>query len=428
MSNLIGVWKRLEMPEILAFYKTGNVGDIGYEELAKSMGVMTSDMIPEMRNPVYGPYVWRQLNMEQNIFAILPKLTWPRSGWRVQTAFSTDSKRIAIGESDNIPEAVFPALKAVYANPKLAALTFEVSEVLASMSQTGDDVTDLEYIKLSLGQEFTKMVNRGLGRRVIGRKDDEILTHDEVIYTRQVNGQTYNVLERVELEALDRIVSSFDEVDAFSTDKKKNVAVNIYNIKRANEDGSEGPDKWANATVKFSEDGQELTDELIREALMDGRKKGAFPSVMITGYSTYAKLIGLYTTLIRYMGDIGEKPVVAGFTNVKIGIGGVERAPGVDAGIEVASVYGIPIVTAVDTPSDGDGFLERVYILDTTDYEKTGVSRFGISVLRPVEYFETNRQDFALLEKFAIRGLYRMIGETTARFLPGNVKLRDLLA
>ena len=119
MSNLTGVWKRLEMPELLAFYNMGKSG--GYEELSKSVGTMASDMVPEFRNPVYGPYVWRQLNMEQNIFAALPKLTWPRSGWRAQIAFSTDSEKIAIGETDNIPDAVFPALKSVYANPKLGA-------------------------------------------------------------------------------------------------------------------------------------------------------------------------------------------------------------------------------------------------------------------------------------------------------------------
>lgn len=426
MSNLTGVWKRLEMPELLAFYNMGKSG--GYEELAKSIGTMSSDMVPEFRNPVYGPYVWRQLNMEQNIFAVLPKLTWPRSGWRAQTAFSTDKEHIAIGESDNIPDAVFPALKAVYANPKLGALTFEVSEILASMSKTGDDVTDLEYLKLSLGQEFTKMINRGLGRKVIGRDDASILTHDDVIYTRTVNGTTYDISERVEFEALDRIVSSYDEVNAFTTaDDTKNVAANIYNIQRANADGTPGPDTWANAVVKYDVDGQELTDDLIRQSLMEGRKKGGLPNVMVTGYSTYAKLVGLYTTLVRYMGDVGSKQTIAGFTNVKFGLSGVERAPGIDAGIEVASVYGIPIVPAVDAPSDGNGFLERIYILDTTDYEKSGEARLGLSVLRPTEYFETNKQDFALLEKFAIRGLYRMIGETTAKFLPGQIKIRDIV-
>jgi hypothetical protein len=197
--------------------------------------------------------------------------------------------------------------------------------------------------------------------------------------------------------------------------------INVYNLERVKADGTRGADAWSDAVVKYSPDGLELSDELIRQTIADAEKRGAFPNVIITGYDTYAKILGLYINFARY--DVLNKDV-----KVQFGMNGVETAEGIDAGIKIASIYGIPMIKAVDVPreTDTDKYLQRMFILDTSDPENFGDARLGVSVLRPIEYFET--RDFALLEKFAYRGMYRMAAEVTAKFLPGQAKIRDILA
>jgi hypothetical protein len=418
------IWNRVDWPEIEAFYKeSGNHPFIGYEEIAKSSGMVTSDMIPDYRNPVYGAMIWRQLNLEANVFGAIPKLNWPMSGWRAQTAFSTDADHTVIGESNPIPDSVFPTLKAVRTNPKLSAIVFEISEVMQALYESSSDdiVAGMEVLKQNLGQEFNKMVNRQMVKRTIGREDTEMVSPDDAIYTKTYQGTDITVNQKVMIESLDRLVSSYNEVDAYTTDKTKNSVINIYNLERVKADGSQGTDSWSDAVVKYDVDGVELSDELFRQTIAEAEKRGAFSNVMITGYDTYAKILGLYINFARY--DVLEKNV-----NVKFGMNGVETAEGIQAGIKISSVYGIPMIKAVDIPGETDTskYLQRMFLLDTSDPENFGDARLGVSVLRPTEYFET--RDFALLEKFALRGMYRIAGEVTSKFLPGQAKIRDILA
>jgi len=111
-------------------------------------------------------------------------------------------------------------------------------------------------------------------------------------------------------------------------------------------------------------------------------------------------------------------------TKAQFGVNGVQTAAGLEAGIQIASLYGIPVIQSVDTPNDGSGSISRMYFLDCSDPEGYGFPRLGISVLRPVEYFES--RDYVLLNKFVIRGAYRFVGEVVARFLYGQGKLRDI--
>jgi len=422
------LWQRIDWPEVLSFYKgTGQHPFMGYEEIAKSSGMVTSDMIPDYRNPVYGLAIWRQLNLESNVFGALPKLNWPMSGWRAQTSFATDAEHTALGESNPIPESVFPSLKAIKANPRLSALVFEISEVMQALYETSNDdiVAGMEVLKNNLGQEFNKMINRQMAKRIVGQDDTEMVSPEDAIYTRTYNATDFTVNQKVMIESLDRIVSSFSEVDTFTTTKTNNAVINVYNLQRVDpETGAQGADAWSDAVVKHAAapgDGVELSDGLLRETIAEAEKRGANPNVMITGYDTYAKILGLYINFARY--DVLNKNV-----QVKFGMNGIETAEGINAGISISSIYGIPMIKAVDIPGETDTskYLQRIYLLDTTDPENLGDSRLGISVLRPTEYFET--RDFALLERFALRGMYRIAAEVTAKFLPGQAKIRDILA
>jgi hypothetical protein len=110
---------------------------------------------------------------------------------------------------------------------------------------------------------------------------------------------------------------------------------------------------------------------------------------------------------------------------VQTGLNGIETASGVDTGIKVASLYGIPVIQAVNTPSS-NGVKENIYLLDTTDTEGYGDTRLGIQVLRPTSYLETNEHDMLLLNALAYEGMYLTIGELACRHFNAQGKLRDL--
>lgn len=388
-------WFRLTMADIESFYKgVGGHPFMTVEDLfefAKADGTITSSTTG-YRNPIYGALLWRQLNTEANVFGAIPKTSWPRSGWRVKTDWAISSaSNLGIAETDNIPSPVYPPVTTVKATPKVLAADFEISEVMEAIAEVSqDDIWGaVDQLRADLGAEFVKMINRQILSKAIGSDD-----------ASSTASPGNNLTE------LDRIVSSIDEATAYAVTASK---VNIYDIDRSSA-------SWANAVVKYSTTGQDLTDDLIRQTLAEARQKGANTNVIITGYDTYAKIQGLYMNFVRYV-PLAE-------TKVQFGINGIETATGMDLGINVAALYGIPLIQAVDTPNDGTGKLSRIYMLDTTDPEGYGIPRLSISVLRPVEYFET--RDYALLQKFAVRGVYRFAGEVTARFLPGQAKIRDL--
>jgi len=355
-------------------------GDV--TEIMKAAGEISTGVGTAVYNQVYGAYVWAQINQEANVFGMLPKTTWPRSGWRVKTALSTTEDTLGISETGALPDAVRPEIVTVKASPKVQVVTFEVSDVVEALVEVGlDDIWgSVNQVRAEMGVEFAKLLNKQL------LKDMDTPA-----------GYLF--------ESIDRVAGSSDEYDAGLVDAETDP--DIYGIDRSAND-------WANAQVLHnSGTDRDLTDELIRELLNECKKAGANTNVLLTGPDTYAKIQGIYMNFIRYM-PMSE-------TSVQFGVNGIQSAEGLDTGIRVAALYGIPLIRSVDVASDT---IQRVYALDTTDPEGYGLPRLAISVLRPVEYFQTN--DFLLLNKFAIKGAYRTVGELVCRTLPFQGKLRDL--
>lgn len=339
-------------------------------------------------NRIYGALLWANMNQEANAFSVLPKTTWVRSGWRVKTAFGeTDPTAIGLTETASLPPSKIPDIATVYATPKIHARVFDVTDVVEALATvSSDDVWGAaNQVRAEVGVEFAKLINQGLLKKI------------------------YNPAGQTILETLDRVVSKAGEQGVPAGHE------NVYGINR-----SAPGNAWANSYVDDSSTLRDLTDYLIRNLLMNTRARGANTTLLLTGYDTYATIQGLYLPFARI-----NNPMTEG--RVQVGIGGVQTAEGSSVGIQVAQLYGIPMIQAVDTPKgSGSGEISYLYALDISDPEGYGFPRLGISVLRPVEYFET--RDYVLLDKFVIRGVYRFIGETVARFLYGQGKLRDIRA
>jgi hypothetical protein len=338
-------------------------------------------------NRIYGALLWAQMNQEANAFGMLPKTTWVRSGWRVKTAFAVDNfTDIGLAETASLPPSRIPEVRTLYATPKVHVMTFDVSDVVEALaSVSADDVWGAAHqVRAEIGVEFAKQINRAL------------------------LAKTYDPAGRMVIDTIDRIVSNDDEYTGAQDGWE-----DVYGIDRSAE-------PWANAYVDMSSTLRDLTDFMIRNLLMHTRARGANTNVLLTGYDTYAVIQGIYLTFARQ----GNPMTV---DRAQFGINGITTAEGSNMGIQIAKLYDIPLVQSVDAPKgSGSGEISYLYALDTSDPEGYGFPRMSISVLRPVEYFES--RDYILLGKFVVRGAYRFVGELVARFLYGQGKIRDIRA
>lgn len=398
----------LSMADIEAFYSGTsdhpfyNLGDL--VNIHKTSGDVDST-VTGVQNTVYGALVWSQLNNEANMFGLFAKTTWPRSGWRVKKQFAiTTATSLSIAETANLPSTNRPDIVTLKASPKIAAQTFEVTDIVEALAEISQDDMwgSVAQMRVEIGNEFVKHLNQLLSRRVIGVDAG----------TSETTGPGNNVI------SIDGVVSSGGE----TSDASSAAASDIYGIDRSDTANY----AWADSVVKRDlTNGITLSDTVLREQIAAARKAGGNTNVLVTGYDTYAKIQGMYTNFVRYM-PISEQ-------KVSFGVNGIQSAEGLPVGINVASVYGIPVVSAVDIPAEVSSGgaadttkINRIYGLDLTDTEGYGMPRISVSLLRPPEYFET--RDYALLNKFAVKGVYRMVGELTARNYVGQFKIRDILA
>ncbi|MEM1759899.1 MAG: hypothetical protein QXU26_04225, partial [Thermofilaceae archaeon] len=119
----------------------------------KDVGAISTALGTPYWNVIYGLQVWRQLNTEANIFGMLPKSTWPRSGWRVVTSWGARPDNIVTGETGTIPGPFYPEVRVLRANPRVLATSFTVSEVLEELAaRSADDVWGaLSQVRLHYG-------------------------------------------------------------------------------------------------------------------------------------------------------------------------------------------------------------------------------------------------------------------------------------
>jgi hypothetical protein len=338
-------------------------------------------------NRIYGALLWAQMNQEANAFGMLPKTTWVRSGWRVKTEFAVSNfTDIGLAETASLPPSRIPEVRTLYATPKIHVQVFDVSDVVEALaSVSADDVWGAAHqVRAEIGVEFAKQINKAL------------------------LAKTYDPAGRPVIDTIDRIVSNDAEFSGAQEGWE-----DVYDIDRTT-------NPWANAYVDMSSTLRDLTDFLIRNLLMNTRARGANTNVLLTGYDTYAVIQGIYLTFARQ----GNPMTV---DRAQFGINGITTAEGSNMGIQIAKLYDIPLVQSVDAPKGtGSGEISYLYALDISDPEGYGFPRMSISVLRPVEYFES--RDYILLGKFVVRGAYRFVGELVARFLFGQGKIRDIRA
>lgn len=404
----------LEQMEVADYYGGSttpnlvNIYRLGIPDIKKAAGMIGVTAGEEYKNDIYGAAVWRQMNVESNFLGFIPKVKWLRSGVRVWTEFATSGiDDVAMAENGDFSQTYYPTIKKYNVLPKIAKFPFALPytmEALATMSQD-DIVFSMNEYKELAGLEFIKRLNQMLLHKVIGNKNDGSDTDN-----------TPN--DGVRLLSIDRLTASSAEAAAFGAAG----AEDIYTIDKSAEPMLDPLSKYV-----ADGSGQSLDEPLLLEMINELAARGANTDVIVTGLKTDIYVRQLFQQYMRYMNPYMQEYKVQGQ------VGGVKTAQGLDVGINVAYIYEIPVIKAVDTPVDSyttDGGttwtegLNRMYFLDTTDTEGYGRPRLGLSVLMPPTYFEG--RDPVYLNKPIIKGIYFMMGElvTTAPRFQG--KLRDL--
>ena len=345
-------------------------------------------------NAVFGAFVWSLLNQEANVFGVLPKTPWLRSGWRLKTAKAGTDETGGIGEAGTIPDSVKPTFVEVTNTLKTIAHTLEVSEHQQYLYDKDDGAASLEWLRQDAGVRHKEQMN--------------IMLLSDVSADAAASGGDYT--GRNDLETIDRVISNDSEEDAFGG--SDNGFFDIFGLDR---DTATTFDSFVDHNSGVD---RAMTDLLLRTLIWTIKQNGGNTTVFVTGFDTYRTVIGLYADQVRYS--------ILGENAVSIGVNGIQTEKGFDTGMRVSAVYGIPMIMSKDTTQDT---ISRIYALDTSDPENSGEPRIGISIAKPTQYFESgvDAGDPFPIDKFSTQGVYRTMGEVRCTTLQAQGKIRDLL-
>lgn len=353
------------------FYATYGV-TLDESRLAKDAPVTTLST-DYARNILYGAALQSQINVMANTFGALPKKPWAKSGYRALTAAgATTSMGITQG-TGAIPTTVKPTFAHVDITPKTLANSFDMSSTMVKLAGKDDNVTWDELQKYEQ-DEFKNRLNRGL------HVDCTTVAGTNIESVDRVTGAT--------------ILATHTLIDATDED--------IYGIDRSDAAGS-----WADAYVSDASG----TDRYITLSHLDTMLQNVEPywgegsranKLMLTGYDTSLRIAQLLQSQLRYTKE-----------RVTMSVNGIKTAPGADAGFEVASYDGIPIIRDSNTLTDT---ISRVYMLD--------LDHVWIGMLQPVTYLESD--DYQALDKFSREGVYYMEAELICDLFKAQGSLRDL--
>jgi hypothetical protein len=364
-------------------------------------------------NAIYGAQAWYQLNTEANLFGTLPKLSWDKSGFRAVTGWTRTAASMAITETGTLPTPTTPTITTIKYTPKIAVNTFQTTQVLEQLAKLSQDdiYGNLDTNRMYYATEHVKLLNQQLNSLAVGTSTATC-----------VDGSTITTFETI-----DRIVASNAEGVAVGltsgTTPTLAHVVSPYAgaVSRSSAGNFDSQVISPSGTIGTA---ASLTDASLRQLIQQCKTAGGYNNFWITGYNTYQELQGLYLSNWRTV-NWGE-------LRVQTGVNGIKTADGLDTGLAVSSVYGIPIIQAVDTPASqttSGGTLvgvQNMYLLDATDTEGYGDSRLGVQVLNPTNYLETSARDFLLLNSLSYIGSYFTLGEQTCRFFSAQGKIRDI--
>lgn len=371
-------------------------------------------------NPLYGAMAWANFNLEANIFAALPKYVWDFSGFRIYNAKAGNiadagsSNNSTLGgtvEGGLIAAAIKPTVQEVTLKPKTLQYVFEASEVLEQLvdNSRDDNFGSLAQQRVYASDQFKEKVNL-----MLTKIPSDVTATD--------------TLQRLDLESLDRIVSSYAE---WNFESHATVATlydpwRLANGAGINRQSSAGTwDSYVTSPSGTIGTADVLTDSVIRNALANVRiAAGKEPTVMIGGQDTYSEVQSIYMNAYRIQNTADLR------TEFSVSVNGVESFTGTGAGLHISTVYGLPFIPSKDTPTSAEGSVGDLFILNTSaDKNNPNKPLLGIQTLKPIVYYEAGKrqQGYPFInEAFTDRAMYNMLAETGCTNFKAHAKIRDI--
>lgn len=358
----------------------------GVNQVAKADAPITTGTSGYFNN-VYGAQAFYNLNTEANVFGSLPKYPWQHSGFRVITALGGASGDGGYTEAGSLSDAIRPAVVEIDVKAKEVEHNFIVSKLHDDLAtRGGDDIFgSFEQARPVIATKHAKAINQQL-----------LLDGDTLAGTR--------------MESLDRVTASAAYATAVSWTSGDE---DIYGIDRS-------ASSWADAVVSHNSG----TDRVFSLDLMDDvlgtlKARGARTNVIVTGTDTERRIIALARNSMRWAGSVKE--IRAQYT-----INGVQTEEGQNFGDRVAAFEYIPLIVSADVAKDT---LSRIYLLDTTEQEGTGIPRLGLAILRPTQYYEARADQgngISANGGYKHRGFFYTSGELVCTALNMQGSVRDL--
>jgi len=340
-------------------------------------------------NAVYGAMAFSQLNNEANVFAALPKYPWQHSGYRAITANATSIGYGGYTEAGALPATIKPTFAQIDVTVKEVSHTFDVSWRQQMLVKSGDDAFgDMAQNREYAASKHALDINAALCLDI-------------------------TTLPQKQFESIDRVTGATSLVTQGLADAADE---DIYGIDRSS-GGS-----WADAQVS-SNSGTDrvLTLKLVEDVLALTRAAGGRTNVILTGHDTMMRIHSLMQNSVRYQGLLTQGAAY------RVGVNGVETEEGTNFGIRVSEIYGIPVITSNSVTKDT---ISRIYFLDTTMAEGTGIPRLGFALLQPTLYAEagmgTSNPNPFVVDGFRTEGIFYTCGELVCTFLAAQGSLRDL--
>lgn len=335
----------------------------------------------------YGANVWVQLNMERNVFSIVPKKQFgPRIGWRVITAFPATMLN-APAENGLIPDT--------------SAETFAQVNTMWSTVTTNFDSSETEI-------------------RLSGMDDQAILWNDRVVFNGEVHKKGINnfLMRGVGtpagqyFESIDRICSGFPEASC-ATDVAGTVIggtdLNIYNLVRT------GGGTWADANILHNADAPrpltlDLMYDLERAVAVRSGVWDSNDQVWLTGPDTFQAISRLLMGHQLFMD-----------TAFKIdGFNGIKAIPGRETGFRALMFNQKMIITSVDVRNKA-GHLSPIYLLN--------MKYLHLGIVLPTVYQEQGvlQNNELLTQRYGEEGQYKTEFQTICTGFFAHGKLRDIV-
>lgn len=346
-------------------------------------------------NAVFGKFIWDQFNQESNAFGILPKDVWKKSGWRLATAKAGSTADGGVAEGGTIPDSIKRTFQEVTNTLKTVAHNFEVTEIQEYLAGVDDDAAS----------DLTETMRAGANKHKEAM--NQMLLRDIAAVAAGAGADNTGI---VGFESLDRVISSDSEEDAFGGSFN-----GYYDIFGLDRDTSTTFDSIVDHASGVDRD---VTDEILRTNIYDLKEAGANTTVMLTGWDTTRSIIALYSDQLRYSNTVSE-------AKVKMSVNGIETEEGLNAGMKVSTVYGIPLIASKDTPKDT---ISRIFLMDTSDPEGSGEARLSLSIAKPTRFFKAgiDANTPFVIDKFTTQVLYETVGEIKSTRLDVQGKIRDL--